>query len=195
MKKLFKYNHETLQFEKIKQGSYMKLGGWLIIGLIILFIAGWLSGTNKYIINHFVNKTEVVDTVVVEGTPFSEDAFIELLKEVNVKYPYIVLAQAKIESGNYTSEIFKGNHNLFGMKQARKRTTTAIGTKNGHAYYTSWISSVYDYAMYQNNVMCDVQSEDGYYAKLGESYATDSTYATVIKNTVDNLKLKKQFDE
>lgn len=194
MKNLFRYNKETLEFQKVKKKSYVKLS--LVIGftIIILLVIGWLSGTNKYIVNHIVNGNRI-DTVYVHAQPFSEEALIDLLRSSNIKYPYIVLAQAKIESGNYTSKIFRENNNLFGMKEPNVRTTTALGTKNSHAYYTDWVSSVYDYAMFQNNRMQGVDSESEYYAKLADGYAADSTYAVSIKATVDNLKLKKYFQE
>jgi len=194
MRNLFKYNKESLQFEKVKKKSYAKVSLVLLSSLCILFIIGWLSGTNKYIINHIGNNTKI-DTVYVSTQPFSEEALIDLLRGSNIKYPHIVLAQAKIESGNYTSKIFKENNNLFGMKKPNVRTTTALGTKLGHAYYSNWENSVYDYAMFQNNRMQGVNSESEYYAKLADGYAADSTYASVIKKTVDSLKLKKYFQE
>lgn len=194
MKNLFRYNKETLEFQRVKKKSYVKLS--LVIGftIIILLIIGWLSGTNKYIVNQIVNSHKV-DTVYVQTQPFSEEALIDLLRSSNIKYPYIVLAQAKIESGNYTSKVFRENNNLFGMKEPNVRTTTALGTKNSHAYYSDWVSSVYDYAMFQNNRMQGVDSESKYYAKLADGYAADSTYAAVIRKTVDSLKLKKHFQE
>lgn len=194
MKNLFRYNKETLEFQKVKKKSYAKVIGITCIALVVLFLMGWLSGTNKYIINQIVNSHKV-DTVYVQTQPFSEEALIDLLRSSNIKYPYIVLAQAKIESGNYTSKVFKENNNLFGMKEPNVRTTTALGTKNSHAYYLDWVSSVYDYAMFQNNRMQGVDSESEYYAKLADGYAADSTYAAVIKKTVDSLKLKKHFQE
>ena len=194
MKNLFRYNKETLEFQKVKKKSYAKVIGITCIALVVLFLMGWLSGTNKYIINQIVNSHKV-DTVYVQTQPFSEEALIDLLRSSNIKYPYIVLAQAKIESGNYTSKVFKENNNLFGMKEPNVRTTTALGTKNSHAYYLDWVSSVYDYAMFQNNRMQGIDSESEYYAKLADGYAADSTYAAVIRKTVDSLKLKKHFQE
>lgn len=194
MKNLFRYNKETLEFQKVKKKSYAKVIGITCIALVVLFLMGWLSGTNKYIINQIVNSHKV-DTVYVQTQPFSEEALIDLLRKSNIKYPYIVLAQAKIESGNYTSKVFRENNNLFGMKEPNVRTTTALGTKNSHAYYLDWVSSVYDYAMFQNNRMQGIDSESEYYAKLADGYAADSTYAAVIKKTVDSLKLKKHFQE
>lgn len=195
MKNLFKYNKETLEFQKVKKKSYVKLSLVILFTIIILLLIGWLSGTNNYIINRIIHKTQVVDTVQVQGIAFSEEALIDLLRSSNIKYPYIVLAQAKIESGNFTSRIFKQNNNLFGMKEPKIRTTTALGTRFGHAYFSNWESSVYDYAMFQNYRMRDVDSESEYYAKLADGYAADSTYAVVIKKTVDSLKLKKHFQE
>lgn len=194
MKNLFRYNKETLEFQKVKRKSYVKLSLVILFTIIALLVIGWLSGTNRYIVNQIVNSHKV-DTVYVQTQPFSEEALIDLLRSSNIKYPYIVLAQAKIESGNYTSKVFKENNNLFGMKEPNVRTTTALGTKNSHAYYLDWVSSVYDYAMFQNNRMQGIDSESEYYAKLADGYAADSTYAAVIKKTVDSLKLKKHFQE
>lgn len=127
--------------------------------------------------------------------PFSEESLIELLKDTNIKYPYIVLAQAKMESGNYTSNIFKENNNLFGMKCAKIRITTSLGTKNGHAYYRDWVDCVYDYAMFQSAIMCEVQTESEYFDKLRDRYAEDSTYVSSLINMINKQDLKKYFKE
>lgn len=194
MKNLFRYNKETLEFQKVKRKSYVKLSLVILFTIISLLLLCRSLYNNSYIINH-IKHNNTVDTVYMETIPFSEEALIDLLRKSNIKYPYIVLAQAKIESGNYTSKVFKENNNLFGMKEPNVRTTTALGTKNSHAYYLDWVSSVYDYAMFQNNRMQGVDAESEYYAKLADGYAADSTYAAVIKKTVDSLKLKKHFQE
>jgi len=194
MKNLFRYNKETLEFQKVKRKSYVKLSLVILFTIISLLLLCRSLYNNNYIINH-IKHNNTVDTVYMETIPFSEEALIDLLRSSNIKYPYIVLAQAKIESGNYTSKVFRENNNLFGMKEPNVRTTTALGTKNSHAYYLDWVSSVYDYAMFQNNRMQGIDSESEYYAKLADGYAADSTYAAVIKKTVDSLKLKKHFQE
>ena len=194
MKNLFRYNKETLEFQRVKRKSYVKLSLVILFTIISLLLLCRSLYNNSYIINH-IKHNNTVDTVYMETIPFSEEALIDLLRKSNIKYPYIVLAQAKIESGNYTSKVFRENNNLFGMKEPNVRTTTALGTKNSHAYYLDWVSSVYDYAMFQNNRMQGVDSESEYYAKLADGYAADSTYAAVIRKTVDSLKLKKHFQE
>lgn len=93
-------------------------------------------------------------TIVYDiSDPYSDSKLIEYLKDLHVKYPQIALAQMKLESANGTSEIFKKNNNLFGMKMPETRPTTAMGTHNNHAMYAHWRQSVIDYAMWQAYVM------------------------------------------
>ena len=87
MKNLFKYNKETLEFQKVQKKSYVKLSLVILFTIIILLLIGWLSGTNNYIINRITHKTQVVDTVQVQGIAFSEEALIDLLRSSNIKYP------------------------------------------------------------------------------------------------------------
>jgi len=190
--KIFKYNKKTLNFESIK--SY-KLWLSIISALLILFLIGWASGTNKYIINKIVNKTEITDTLVVHGQKFSEEALVELLKDCHVKFPYIVLAQAKLESGNFTSKLFKNNNNMFGMRKARQRVTTAQGEKNEYAYYRDWIDCVYDYAMWSTCATSGLSTENDYFNKLSERYAEDSTYVIKLKDIIKKEKLERLFED
>lgn len=195
MKKIFIFDKETLTFKNIKTQSYVKVGTYLIGAFAILFILGWLSGTNNYIVQKFTHKTEVTDTLIIHGERFSEDALIILFKECNVKYPHIVLAQAKLESGNFKSKIFKQNNNMFGMRKARQRITSAESEKNGYAYFRDWVDGVYDYCMWQQNMTCDVTNEVEYFAKLSLKYAEDTTYVTKLKHIIQKENLKKIFEE
>ena len=133
--------------------------------------------------------------MLVHGEKFSEEALIRLLKDCHIKYPHIVLAQAKLESGDFKSKMFRNNCNLFGMKLPRQRITTALGEKSGHAYYRDWIDCVYDYCMYQSSVMCNVTNEDEYFAKLGARYAEDPGYVEKLKQVIKREKLKSIFEE
>lgn len=128
-----------------------------------------------------------------EVDTFSEQKLIDYLVELNVKYPHIVLAQAKLETNNFTSDIFRENHNLFGMKEASVRAHTALGTKRGHAYYSTWRQSVLDYALYQTAYMSDYKSETAYFTALGKSYAEDKHYVALIKHIIRKAKLKEVF--
>ena len=193
--KIFEFNKISLCYELVKPSKIMKLIIYIFILFIVLFIIGWYSGTNNYIINKIIHKTEVTDTVVIYSKTFSEKALIELLQKCNTKYPYIVLAQAKIESGNFTSELFRKNHNMFGMKQPKRRVNSSDGEQNGYAYYRDWVDCVYDYNMYQLVVMCEISTEEQYLHKLSARYAEDTSYVIKLKNIINNEKLKYLFED
>lgn len=126
---------------------------------------------------------------------FSEDSLIFILNELNVKFPHIVLAQSIVETGHWTSRIFKENHNLFGMKEAYVRVHTAKGTQHNHAYYENWIESVYDYAFYQCRYLSSISTEESYFKYLSESYAESPTYVQSLKKVIEDEKLREKFQK
>jgi hypothetical protein len=67
---------------------------------------------------------------------------------ISVDMSYIVLAQAKHESWGFTSNIFIENNNFSGMKEAKVRQRTSIGTNRKHAIYPSLEDCVMDYVYY-----------------------------------------------
>lgn len=57
-----------------------------------------------------------------------------------------VMAQARHESNNFQSDLFKRAYNIFGMKIATKRKQRGLkGQSNGYAVYKSCFWSVYDF--------------------------------------------------
>ena len=116
--------------------------------------------------------------------PFSPSNMIAIMNEVGIVYPDIVMAQAKIETGHFTSKVFRENHNLFGMKLARQRSTTAIGEQYNHAEYTSWRQSVIDYKLWQDKVLTKVKSKRAYLKYLHKHYATNKQYVKLIKEMI-----------
>ena len=187
---LFRFNKEKLTYERVQLSTYFKYTGMLGA----MFTLGWITSTNETV-NKIININQVDTTIIVPSKKFSEDALIELLKDCNMKYPYIVLAQAKIESGRFTSKVFKQNNNMFGMRKARQRITSAQGEKNTYAFYRDWMECVYDYAMYQSTVMDGISSEEEYFIKLGERYAEDPGYVSKLKDLIKKEKLKNIFEE
>lgn len=195
MKNIFRYNRETLTFERFKKKTYFKLGTYIVGAFVVLFILGWFTGTNKYIINKITHKTQVTDTLTIHGEPFSEEALVELMRNSNIKYPHIVLAQAKLESGSFTSKIFKQNHNMFGMRMPKQRPTTAIGEEDGFAVYRDWVDCLYDYSLYQAYTIQAVDDEAEYFARLEDKYCTDTGYVNSVKALIKKEHLKHLFDE
>lgn len=106
-----------------------------------------------------------------------KDLYLRLIENgFNLNMSRFLTAQAAHETGNFTSTIFKNNHNLFGMKLPRVRQTTAIGSSKGHAVYASIEDSIKDMALYLKSM--------GYLA----SYTTIAAY-------VKELKVKNYFED
>jgi len=192
---LYYFSNEELKYTKVK-----------LITLLVPFIVFVMFFTllPTILMSHMDKETQyesmdnfesemIVINVKDTLNDFSEERLIDLLKTLNIKFPYIVLAQSKLETGNYQSKIFKENHNLFGMKEARVRVHTAKGTQSNHAYYDNWRESVYDYAFYQSRYLSKVRTEREYYAYLNQSYAEAPNYVNTLTNMVKNEKLKEMF--
>lgn len=125
--------------------------------------------------------TEITITLC-EIPKFSKENLKEYLISKCVLHPEIAFAQSVLETGNFTSRIFKENNNLFGMKLAVKRRTLAIGERYGHACYDNWQDSVDDYLLWQGMwKITPIESERDYYRLLDRVYAEDPDYIKVVK--------------
>jgi hypothetical protein len=113
---------------------------------------------------------------------FSKENMMRLMYTLKIAHPDIVMAQAIIESGNFKSNIFKENNNLFGMKMPEYRKTTAIGINRGHAVYRNWRESVIDYALWQGK-RARYSTTNQYLRRL-RSYAADPNYISKIKKRI-----------
>lgn len=182
---IYKFNKCSLTYQKVTG----KIGLIVVvstIGLTTLFSIYTLRRVND--IRYISEETKAI--ILSEQNEFSRDKLKEYILQLNIKYPHIVMAQAEIETGYFSSKIFKENNNIFGMKQARQRPTTSLGTDNNHAYFENWKSSVIDYALFQAAYLKDIDSEEEYFQYLKANYAQDSSYVDKLKEIIEqNNKL------
>jgi uncharacterized FlgJ-related protein len=185
---IYKFDSNTLEFKRIKLFS---LGAKIVISFVTLIaILSFVSLDN----NKTKSETEKEMVIIFnKRNEFSRDKLISTLKRLNVKFPYIVYAQAELETGGFTSRVFRENNNLFGMKEAKSRINTASGTQYNHAYYETWMESVYDYAFYSSSYLRKIQSEADYFEYLSQSYAEDSNYVAALKRIIKEKDLKSKF--
>lgn len=99
-----------------------------------------------------------------------------------------MFAQAVLETGEFSSTIFKENNNLFGMKWVNdfktehKRPTVAVGSRYGHAVYSKWRNSVYDYLLWQQMFKkTPIETEEQYFRLLSTKYAESPSYVQVLR--------------
>ncbi len=158
----------------------MKKYMYHILVLGIGYGVGFFYSTNSIVNAEEANNARMISNLSSEA--FSEQSLIALMKELKIKYPEIALSQAKLETGNFTSDIFKENHNLFGMKMAEKRPTSAIGINRGHAAYSNWKQSVIDYALFQSFIIAKLKdvNRDSYRKHIQKYYSETSDYLARI---------------
>ena len=98
------------------------------------------------------------------------------------------------ETGHWNSKIFKENHNLFGMKEARVRLNLAEGTQHGHAYYNNWEESVMDYALWYSTYAYKCKTEKQLYKLLDKQYAEADAYVSSLQHIIKINNLKEKFE-
>jgi len=141
----------------------------------------------------YITDTEKV-LIIEDQNEFNEEKLIEEINNLNFKFPHIVLAQSILETGHYGSKIFKENHNLFGMKEARIRLNLAKGTQHGHAYYDNWKESVTDYALWYSTYAYKCKTEKQLYKLLDKQYAEADAYVSSLQHIIKINNLKEKFE-
>jgi hypothetical protein len=115
---------------------------------------------------------------------FSEERMVTYAKSIGIKYIDVMVAQSRIETGWYSSRVFLEGANLFGMKVAKQRPTTASGEHRRHARYSDWFRSVQDYKLWQEMVLTKVESKKEYMNYIAKHYAQNPNYLNLIKKQI-----------
>jgi hypothetical protein len=182
---MYKFDKSSLQFVRVK---WLDLSIKLFIGIVVSILVFGLTIQPKK-----PTETEIL-VYVSQHNQFSEEKLVNMIKELHFAFPYIVYAQAELESGFFQSAIFKENNNLFGMKSAAIRINNSKGTQNEHAYYNTWTESLYDYALYSATYLSSLKNEDDYFDYLSKFYAQDIHYVIKLKNIIEKQQLKSKFN-
>ena len=179
------------KFDKHKMNYVKATRSYLRVILIVLMCSALSFGVALYMQTDKLNSIKYITEetrmlVINQENEFSEVKLKEYIIGLNIKFPHIVFAQAKLESGYFKSTIFRENNNLFGMRVASRRPTTNKGENRGHAVFDNWKESVLDYAFYQAKFLGDIKSEGEYIQYLKANYAEDPGYVEKV------IKLSKK---
>lgn len=186
--KLYTFDKQTLDYKNVTKN-------WVLLTLTTFFV---LVGSLTWILVKKLKQTEFVTeetkAIIIsefdKQNKFTAENLKAYILELNIRFPHIVYAQAKLETGNFKSKIFRENNNLFGMKEAKRRPTTNKGTENNHAVYLNWKESVVDYAMYSAAYLNGIKSESEYFDYLRQNYAQDTSYVLRLKEIIEKQKMK-----
>ena len=100
----------------------------------------------------------------------SDTNLLSICKLHGIIEPEIVVAQAKLETGNYSSDVFYENNNLFGLYNSNKKE---------YYKFNSWQESV---LAYKNLIQSKLNDGEDYYVFLKRiGYAKDKNYIKKVK--------------
>ena len=181
-------------FKLKKENIFSYLRNIVKVGVIILsvvfsgYIINELVWSRSFKSDSFVPLKEVITSNILKEPESFHDEVLEYIYELRLDHPNIVFAQAIKESGNFTSIVFKENHNLFGMRVPERRATTCIGINRTYAVYSNWKASILDYALYQEAYMKNLTEEE-YLKKLQRTYAEDTLYTKDLKSLMYSINI------
>lgn len=121
---------------------------------------------------------EVCDTSFLNANELNDSILYLALVHYEVKHPKAVLAQAKLESGNYTSKHCRTKNNFLGLYNSRKKE---------YFSFSHWTACIQGY-----KDMIEYKMKDGedYYDFLTRiKYASDPTYIYKVKQIESNLEI------
>ena len=156
----------------------MRLVSFLFVIVIVTSFA------NRPVVYEQVKVNKIVYSAVLD-LPFNEENLMIVIKRFGIRFSDIVIAQAKLETGNFRSKSFTKHNNLFGMKVAKSRLTVATGESLGHARYDHWTYSVMDYALFQSTFARKIRTRKGYMRYLSRNYAEDKSYVQKIGKLIN----------
>lgn len=161
-----------------QNGFYTMIG--LILGALIMLLA-FPKDTPKSSENiiriemvkdsvKVTSKDKNVKITQMKSKVLNETNLKEELTKNNIPHANIVLAQAKLESGNFKSDLVRTHHNIFGLKKG-----------NRYRRYSHWTECVKDY----KKCISNRYRGGSYYAFLNKiGYASNPNYTELLEDIV-----------
>jgi len=142
----------------------------------------------------FSEKLADVKKKVMQGY-INEYHLDSLFDKYKVKNRDVVKAQIILETGDLGSSVYRWSCNMFGMKYAYVRPTTALDKlpRTGYAVYESSESSVIDYALYQARIRQHDMDDEEYIKLLREvKYSEDEKYSSKLREIMKQRQKQKE---
>ena len=135
----------------------------MLLGLYIFAIPTKTSNTK------IIYKTIIIKTKSSFYNKNPEEGLKEALSFYGVHHMNIVIAQSKLETGNYTSKLYIENNNLFGLYD---------NINNEYYTFNHWTESV---KAYRDLVQNKYKGGSYYHFLKKIKYAADSDYIKKLK--------------
>ena len=121
---------------------------------------------------------EVYDTSFLNATELNDSILYLALVHYEVKHPKAVLAQAKLESGNYTSSHCRNRNNFLGLYNSRRKE---------YFKFNHWSECI---LAYKDMVEYKLKEGEDYYQFLDRiGYAENPNYVKQVKQIENSLEI------
>lgn len=153
--------------------SFYQNAFYLLVGLILGFI---VAATMFYkpvqtvvqIDTQPIEKVQTFPSDTLKMLALNDENLMKELIRQGVKHPKIVLAQALLETGHYTSKVCKDKNNLFGLRH-----------KKGYYCFDDWRESV---KAYRDYVQYKYKGGDYFQFLEDIGYAEDRDYVKHVQS-------------
>lgn len=165
-------------------GFYFLLGSAISTIIVSTFFLSFIAKEIKPLMSNdstsVVTDTNAIATKKVvkvnsDRATLNDKSLLQEIQAKGIAHPKIVLAQAKLETGNYTSKVCLTHNNLFGLRRP-----------DGSYYrFKHWKESV---KAYRDFVQYKYKSSNNYYQFLVDiGYAEDKAYIEKVKEIVNQV--------
>jgi hypothetical protein len=131
--------------------------------LVCLVLLGASLTAMVYMSNNVqvsTRKVHTTDTVYIEDVPLTDSAITKELTQLGCMLPNVALAQFKVETGHFKSDICRENKNVAGIRNSASKLSK--GLSRGHNVYSTYRDCLRDYVRIQNKYLKNI---DGRYAE------------------------------
>ena len=145
---------------------------------IILIILFCFVSMSFHDVNVTPKQQNVEDTSFLNVNELNDSILYLALVHYEVKHPKAVLAQAKLESGNYTSSHCKNKNNFLGLYNSRRKE---------YFKFNHWSECI---LAYKDMVEYKLREGEDYYQFLDRiGYSENPNYVRLIKQIENNLEI------
>ena len=149
---------------------------WILVGVVIGLLVSFFTPKTTVVYKEINKPNQPIisadtDTVKAYSSLMDSNVYHEIVSN-NIYHPDIVLAQAKLETGNYKSKACTIYNNLFGLRKP-----------DGSYYkFNSWQESVKAYKDWVQNKYIPPNDYYNFLDSIG--YAEDGNYTNKLKDMV-----------
>jgi uncharacterized FlgJ-related protein len=163
---------EDLTLKKVKDFKKVAKCSVLLNAVFVIIIC--LLIAKEPIIRRI--HTHSRDTITIGDVRLTDSSILNELVKHKCVLPSIAVAQARIESANYKSDVCKHNKNLFGIKY--HKCEFVLGENLNHASYKS----------YKDNIRCYIHIQNRYLRNINGRYAAAGDYVNILKGMTNGSR-------